>query len=100
VIRLRPEDTKEDDSRVIPITPALQQFLIELRGEQRKIPNLANRVFTRAGKPLTSIRSAFELAKDRAKVNDVVIHDLRHTAITRWASLGMPQEIAMKASGH
>jgi len=74
--------------------------LNEPRTEQRKLPNLANRAFTREEKPITSIRSAFELAKERAKVNDVMIHDLRHTAITRWASVGLPQEIAMAASGH
>lgn len=100
VVRLLPEDTKEDDKRIIPITPALQEILSELRAEQRKVANLASRVFTRDGTPITSVRTAFELARERAGVKDAVIHDFRHTAITRWASLGMPQEIAMKASGH
>ena len=100
VIRLLAEDTKEDDKRIIPITPDLAAVLNELKTEQRKLSNLAQRVFTREGKPITDIRTAFELAKARAKVNDVVLHDLRHTAITRWASAGMAQEIAMKVSGH
>ena len=100
VIRLLPEDTKEDDKRIVPITPALQEILSELRAEQKRVANLASRVFTRDGHPITSVRTVFELARERAGVTDMVIHDFRHTAITRWASLGMPQEIAMKASGH
>jgi hypothetical protein len=43
-------------------------------------------------------RTVFELAKEREKVNDMVIHDLGQTAITRWASVGLPRE--MTASGH
>ena len=82
VIRLLPEDTKEDDKRIIPITPALQDVLTELKGGQRRVANLANRVFTREWKPITNIRTVFELARERAGVEDVVIHDFRHTAIT------------------
>ena len=141
LIRLLPEDTKEDDKRIIPIAPALADILTELRGcekiektsasaifastksnscgctflqnpinsqtlraEQRKLPSIANRsaarVFTRDGKPIASIRTAFELAKERAGVADVVLHDFRQTAITRWAEMGLPQEIVMKVSGH
>ena len=54
----------------------------------------------RQGKVIKNLRTAFEGAKDRAKIQDVVIHDFRHTAITRWAVLGVPQEAAMLASGH
>lgn len=104
LIRLLPEDTKEDDKRIIPIAPALADILTELRAEQRKLPSIANRsaarVFTRDGKPIASIRTAFELAKERAGVADVVLHDFRQTAITRWAEMGLPQEIVMKVSGH
>ena len=100
VVRLLPEDTKEDDKRIVPITPALQEVLNELKAEQRKVANLANRVFTREAKPIKNLRTAFELARERAEVQDVVIHDFRHTAITRWATMGIPQEAAMKVSGH
>ena len=93
-------DTKENDKRIIPISPALKEILGELRAEQRKVPNLVNRVFTRHGKPITDCRTVFELAREKAGVSDVVIHDLRHTAITRWAMQGMPQEVAMKVSDH
>ncbi len=100
VINLLPEDNKEDDKRTIPISPTLQEVLDELRMEQKKVADIANRVFTRQGKAIKNLRTAFEGAKDRAKIQDVVIHDFRHTAITRWAVLGVPQEAAMLASGH
>lgn len=82
IVRLRPEDTKEDDSRVIPISPEFAAILSELRDEQRKVPNIAARVFTREGKPIKNIQTAFERARNTAAIPDVVIHDFRHTAIT------------------
>ncbi len=100
VISLLPEDDKEDDKRTIPISPTLQEVLDELRMEQKKVGNIVNRVFTRQGRAIKNINTAFEGAKKRAKIQDVVIHDFRHTAITRWAVLGVPQEAALLASGH
>jgi len=100
VINLLPEDNKEDDKRTIPISPTLKEVLDELRMEQKKVADIANRVFTRQGKAIKNLRTAFEGAKERAKIQDVVIHDFRHTAITRWAVLGVPQEAVMLASGH
>jgi len=75
--------------------------LDELRNEQRRLPNILNRVFTRdKGQSIRDIRTAFENARKRARLEDVVIHDLKLTAITRWATAGVPQEAAMLASGH
>ena len=62
--------------------------------------NIANRVFTREAKPIKNIRTAFERARKVAGIEDVVIHDFRHTAITNWIVRGIPQEVVMKASGH
>lgn len=100
VIRLLAENTKEAQKRIIPISPALSQVLAELRSERKLYRNIAGRVFTRRGKSIKSIRTAFELARKKAGISDIVLHDFRHTAITRWAAMGIPQEIAMKASGH
>jgi integrase len=99
-IRLKAEETKEKKPRSIPISPDLSAVLNELKAEQRKVGNISNRVFTNRGRPILSIRTAFELAREKAKIRDLHFHDLRHTAITRWSAMGIPRDIVMAASGH
>jgi integrase/recombinase XerD len=99
-IRLKAEETKEKKPRSTPISPALRAILNELKAEQRKATTIANRVFTRHGQPIKSIRTAFELAREKAKIIDLHPHDFRHTAITCWSAMGIPREIVMAASGH
>jgi integrase len=99
-IRLKAEETKEKKPRSIPISPDLSAVLNELKAEQRKVGNISNRVFTNRGRPILSIRTAFELAREKAKIRDLHLHDLRHTAITRWSAMGIPRDIVMAASGH
>ena len=74
--------------------------MAELKAEQAKVSNISNRVFTRDGRPIRSVRTAFELAKKKAVINDLRLHDLRHTCITRWIMAGIPREAVMAASGH
>jgi len=100
MIRLKAEDVKEKAPRTVPISPQLQAVLIELREEQKRVASISNRVFTRAGKPIVSVRTAFELAKERNSIVDLHIHDFRHTCITRWVMMGIPREVVMAASGH
>lgn len=99
-IRLRAGDVKEKAPRNVPISPVLREVLRELKEEQRKVSNISNQVFTRNGRPMKSIRTAFGFACERAKIEDLRLHDFRHTAITRWAALGVPQPIIMAAAGH
>jgi integrase len=59
----------------------------------------SGRVFTHKGKPVETIRRAFELARDKAKIEDCHLHDFRHTCITRWAMAGIPPAAIMAAAG-
>ncbi|MBI3064754.1 MAG: tyrosine-type recombinase/integrase [Deltaproteobacteria bacterium] len=49
---------------------------------------------------MTSIRTAFEMAKEKAGIGDLRLHDLRHTCITKWAMQGIAQQAIMAAAGH
>jgi integrase len=107
LIRLQAEDVKERWPRRTPISWELRQVLEELKEEQKKVPNLGSYVFTRRnGKPIRSVREAWLSAVEKAfkekKVpnTDLVPHDLRRTAITRWTALGIPRDVVMAASGH
>ncbi|MGH8547643.1 MAG: tyrosine-type recombinase/integrase, partial [Methylococcales bacterium] len=87
----------------VPITPKLQEVLSELRAEQKqaKVVNLSGRVFTKTnGQPIASIRKPFEAACRLANIEDLRLHDFRHTCITRWATEGKPVGVIMAASGH
>lgn len=99
-IRLKAEETKEKKPRSIPISPVLRTVLNELKAEQQKVKSISNRVFTRNGRPITSIRTGFEFARENAKISDLHLHDFRHTAITRWSAMGIARDIVMAASGH
>jgi integrase len=102
VIRLKAEDVKEKAPRVVPISPTLQAILNELKAERRngKVTELSQRVFIHNGQGIDTIRRPFELARQKAKVDDLHLHDLRHTAITRWAMAGVPVGAIMAAAGH
>jgi integrase len=101
LIRLTADDVKEKHPRRTPISWELRQVLEELQAEQRKVPNLGEYVFTRKnGRPITSIRTAFEKARHEAKLDHVILHDLRRPCISRWTDLGIPRDFVMAASGH
>ena len=86
----------------IGISAALNDVLHELREEYRRVPNMDKRVFTKKGKPITQavLRHAFDRAVKVSKVENFQLRDFRHCARTRWASMGLPFEVAEGAMGH
>jgi len=99
-IRLPASYVKEKKRRNVPISPELQTVLDELKTEQKKVSSISGRVFTRYGRPMKSIRTAFEEAREKAGIENLHLHDFRHTCITRWAAMGIPQQAIMAAAGH
>jgi integrase len=89
VIRLRPEDTKTEEGRIIPLTKELSETLknvtIYLDAAGHQVPY----VFTYAGKGIRSVRRAFETACREAGITDTVFHDLRHTFVTNMRRAGV-----------
>ncbi len=57
-------------------------------------------VFTYEGKPLKSIRTAFENARSRAGIKNLRFHDLRHTFATRLVLAGVDLASVSKLLGH
>ena len=82
--------TKNGQSRDVPLSPSALEVL---RGLPRRIDA---RVF---GMARDSVTQAFDRATQRAGVDDVVLHDLRHEAISRLASTFQAHELA-KITGH
>jgi len=52
------------------------------------------------GKPIHSVKPAFQSARTRAKLPDLRIHDLRHTFASRLIDRGIPDRIVQKLLGH
>jgi integrase len=99
-VRLPADYVKEGKPRNVPIVPEMSEILTELRQEQKKVATIGGRVFTRNGRPMKSIRTAFEEARTAAGIVDLRLHDFRHSAVTRWALMGIPQAAIMAAAGH
>ena len=61
---------------------------------------LTNHVVEWAGKRVKSIRKGYAAALDRAKLEDVNIHQIRHTVAVRMLSAGQPIEAVAQYLGH
>jgi integrase len=89
LLRLRPEDTKTREGRTLPLTKELSEML---RNATIYLDESGQRVpwgFTYAGKRILSVRRAFEVACRNAGIDNVVVHDLRHTFVTNIRRAGV-----------
>ncbi|MBM4294619.1 MAG: site-specific integrase [Deltaproteobacteria bacterium] len=95
-IHLRPEDTKTEAARDIPLSPELIEMFQSM---PRGLPGV--RVFPYKGKAFGStFQRAFETARKKAGIEDFTFHDFRHTAINNWRLAGHDYFRIMAASGH
>jgi integrase len=94
-IRLRPEDTKNNEARAIPLNNELTEIF------KSTIKCLHHDyVFTRNNKPIKHIRKAFEKACVEAGIENFTFHDFRHTFVTRKRIEGHDPIKIMKVVGH
>ncbi len=97
LIRLKGEDTKTRDGRVIPLTQELTARLKELY----KVRYIHEpHVFLVDGKSIGSIKTAFKNACRRAGVVGFRFHDFRHTAVTNMRRAGIDHLTVMRITGH
>lgn len=100
MIRLRPEDTKTQEGRLVPMTKELSETLrnatIYLDGEGHRVPY----VFTYAGRRIGAVRRAFETACRQAGLANVVFHDLRHTFVSNMRRAGADYFCSMVITRH
>src|SRR5262249_47193661 len=102
-IRLAAKDTKTNEKRVIPLSPALLEILEEIRKEQRegKVASIGGHVFTWSGRAMTEgWKRAFHTACRKAGLEDVRFHDLRHTFVTRKVREGHDYKRIMAITSH
>jgi len=95
-IKLRPEYTKTNEGRLVPLN---RELLTMLKQMPRGLPGI--RVFPGKGKAWGStFQRAFDEARKKAGIENFTFHDLRHTAINNWRLQGHDFFRIMAASGH
>jgi len=94
-VRLRPEDTKTNEGRLVPLNRELMEML---KAMPRGLPMTP--VFTYKGNSVAEVKRSFATACNRAAIEGFTFHDLRHTAINNWRLAGHDYFRIMAATGH
>jgi integrase len=95
---------ERSENRGLPLSPALAA-LIEKRWQARLVsdpngPRVCDRVFHREGEPVRDFRSAWRKAVEAIGQPGLLFHDLRRSAVTNMIRAGVPEQTAMRISGH
>ena len=96
-VRLRPEESKNKDGRVLPIRGELSEIFE--RSHARRQPD-CRFVFHDQGEPVGDFRKAWKNACKAAGLSGIIVHDLRRTAVRNMVRAGIPERVAMELSGH
>lgn len=94
-IRLRPEDTKTTEGRLVPNSRELMEMF---KAMPRSLP--LTPVFTYKGNPMAEMKRSFTTPSQRAGIEGFTYHDLRHTFNTNTYRAGVPIPTIMKITGH
>ena len=109
-LRLDPGTTKNDEGRVVYLTPELKSLLAgqldRVEALQRRLGRIVPALFphrgkgTRAGQPRRDFRKCWGTACRAAGVPGRLRHDLRRTAVRNMVNAGVPERVAIKVTGH
>ena len=86
--------TKNGEDRTIRLTERARRVLLELG------PKPSGPVFTYAGRAIQGMKSAFGTARRNAGIEDLRLHDLRHTFASRLVQQGVSIYEVMHLTGH
>jgi integrase len=96
-VRLRPEESKNKDGRVLPLRGELREIFD--RARQNRRPDCPS-VFHESGAPIGDFRKAWKTACKQTGISTLIVHDLRRTAVRNMVRAGIPERVAMELSGH
>ncbi len=84
VVHLRPEISKNEDGRLLPLSGELLEIMD--RAHTKRRPDCPF-VFHRDGEPIGDFRKAWSRARKAAGVHPTLVHDLRRTAVRNRCAL-------------
>jgi integrase len=108
-LRLEPGTTKNDDGRVVYLTPELKALITaqleRVRALERETGQIIPYLFPHLrgphqGKRVEDFKKAWKTACMKAGCPGMLRHDFRRTAVRNMVNLGVPERVAMKVSGH
>jgi len=108
-LRLDPGSTKNDDGRVVYLTPALTEILTahveRVQGLGRALGRVIKWLFPHFSKPhrgaqRQDFHRAWKTASDRAGYAGMLRHDFRRTAVRNTVNRGIAERVAMTITGH
>jgi integrase len=105
VISLPPSQNRGNPTkkkpRIVPIYGEMRACLEMAQAEKDRDCPDCKWVVQYGGARVHDIKTAFHAACERVGIKgSVLIHDLRHTALTNMEEAGVPRHIAMTISGH
>jgi integrase len=102
--RLDPNESKNGEGRMFPLTAALREVLTRQLERTRAIERATGRIipwlFHRNGRPIKDFRGAWKQSCADAGVPGRIPHDFRRTAVRNLERAGVPRSAAMKMVGH
>ncbi|MGB6681828.1 MAG: tyrosine-type recombinase/integrase [Candidatus Bathyarchaeia archaeon] len=95
---IRVEKTKSGLVRYVPLNNFLYHELLRLQSTRNQ--NATVFLNSKTGKPLTTIKTAFNAACRRAKISGLRFHDLRHSFASRLIERGVDLITVKELLGH
>ena len=102
IISLSSQQTKDRQSRTIPVSKKLLTILEKVKQDPR-----GTHFFMFRGRPIRNIRKGLREACERAGIlygrttpGGFVFHDLRHSFNTFMSRAGVPEKVIMQITGH
>jgi integrase len=108
-LRLDPGSTKNDEGRLVYLTPGLKAELAQqverVRALEREMGRIIPHLFPHLtgrfrGERIRDFRKAWATACRKAGVPGKLRHDFRRTAVRDLVNAGVPERVAMKVTGH
>lgn len=108
-LRLEPGTTKNQEGRVVYMTPELRTLVSAQIGRvkqlARKLGCVLPQLFVHlrgcyTGQPVQDFRKAWSHACERVGLVGMFRHDFRRSAVRNMERAGVPRSVAMKISGH
>jgi integrase len=97
LIRLERKQTKAKQARVAPLYGELRGWLeMAYAAREKACPFIVSW----KGAGISEVKTAWNKARQRAKVPGLLVHDLRRTAVRNMIRADIPEKQAMRISGH
>ena len=108
-LRLEPGTTKNEEGRLVYLTPELRSLLTaqieRVRALERELGRIIPYLFPHLNRPhqgkrIKNFSKAWRNACKQAGVPGMLLHDCRRTAVRNLVNAGVPERVAMKVTGH